>query len=187
MNANFFFQSIYFEWLWSTQMEFLLGYSQYLVSIRKHFQNSFWERCVFKKRKMFHSLDRMSTDSSRPYATTSKEGLSMLFYHFPFSLASAAQTWSPVEKAPQRKSKTVFQAMLPGLSADLRVGGFMGYVCINFPWFSSGLNPLDPGSQTPSFTGFNISGVWRAKHLSVTNCHCMQLWINLILKEAMAL
>ena len=145
-------------------MEFLLGCSQYLVSIRKHFQNSCWERCVFKKRKMFHSLDRMSTDSSRDlYATTSKEGLSMLFYHFPFSLASAAQTWSPVEKALQRKSKTVFQAMLLSVSWLEWLEVSMGYVCINFPLVF--LRSKSTWSRQPNslFTRLN-SGVWRAKH-----------------------
>lgn len=57
----------------------------------------------------------------------------MRFYHFPFSLASAAQTWSPVEKALQRNSKAVFQATLLSVGGLEWLEASMGYVCIYFP------------------------------------------------------
>lgn len=154
-------------------MEFLLGCSQYLVSIRKHFQNSFWERCVFKKRKMFHSLDRMSTDSITEACMPPlvRKVLACIFIIF-LSHWQVLHRLGLLLRKPY--SETVRQFFRPRscLSADLsgwRLPWDM-YVFISL-WFSSGLNPLDPGSQTPSSLALIVM-FGEPSILSVTNCHC---------------
>lgn len=146
-------------------MEFLLGWSQYLVSIRKHFQSSFWEKCVLKKRKMFHSSARMSTDSITETCMPPvvRKVLACFFIIF-LSPWQALHRLGPLLRKPYSKRVRQFFRPCSCLSADLsgwRLPWDM-YVFISL-WFFSGLNPLDPGSQTASSLALIVM-FRRAKH-----------------------
>lgn len=123
---------------------------------------------------MFHGLDRMSTDSSRdPYMPPLVRKVLACFFIIFLCWQALHRLHLPLLRKPYSQRVRQFFRPCSCLSADLSGWRFPWDMCVLISlWFSSGLNPLDPGSRTPSSSLALIVVFGEPSILSVTNCHC---------------